>query len=539
MTRIPSLLVSGIAMLAVLPVAQAQIYKVTLSGANEIPATATAGTGTAIISLNSTTHEMRVVVSFSGLVGSSTASHVHCCAVQPANVGVATTTPTFPGTPLGVTSGSWDRTYDMSQTAAWNAPFLTASGGTALGAEAAFITGVAAGRSYLNIHSTTFGGGEIRGFLVLNSFAGNAALGAGIKGAAAALDSLGAGTGALSNALVTLAALAPAPQAAAITMLAPAASRGPQAVVSESVSTAFDRVSDRLGGLRLAGDEPAGASPAQPANGFWLMGNGVDSGQDLEDGFAGYKNSGWGAAIGLDHRLAPGRFVGGSVHYSKSSLTYRDQSVGDTADVKSTQVSLYATQDFGTVFVDEIASYGWQKYNTTRNTGVAGIAAGAYDGETWGVRIGAGMPIAMSTRVSITPQVRIDWDSIKQDAFVETGGGPLALSIDTRSADRFRGSVGAQIDFSSDRGNLKMRPFLRGYWHQNLTNNGLDTYSTFVSGGTSFVTPAQKLERSDYALGAGLNFYTTRSFAAAITYDGTFADSYHSHLYEAKARWIF
>src|SRR5258706_4316935 len=394
MARKSGLLITGIALLAALPAAQAQIYRVTLSGANEIPVANTPGTGSAIITLNSTTHEMRVVATFSGLVGNSTASHVHCCAVQPVNVGVATTTPTFPGTPLGVTSGSWDRTYDMTQAGAWNAPFVTANGGTPAGAEAAFIAGVAAGRSYLNVHSTTFGGGEIRGFLVLNSFAANAALSTGTGGAAAALDSLGAGTAASSTALVALAAMAPAPQAAAIALLTPAASRGTRMAVAESISTAFDRISNRLDGLRLAGNGqspvlPAalGELPTQTANGFWLMGNGVESDQRLKDGFAGYKNSGTGGAVGLDRMLQPGRYIGASLNLSHSSLTYRDQSAGDTAHINSTQVLLYFAHDAGAVYIDGIAAFGWQKYEGTRNTGVAGLNGRAYDGKTLGGRI--------------------------------------------------------------------------------------------------------------------------------------------------------
>src|SRR5215212_7455876 len=105
----------GIVLLASIPNAQAQIYRAVLSGTNEIPVVVTPGTGLAIVTLNPVTHQMRVKATFNSLIGTTTASHVHCCVVQPGNAGVATTTPTFPGTPLGVTAGSWDQTYDMSQ----------------------------------------------------------------------------------------------------------------------------------------------------------------------------------------------------------------------------------------------------------------------------------------------------------------------------------------------------------------------------------------------------------------------------------------
>jgi hypothetical protein len=54
----------------------------------------------------------------------------------------------------------------MTQTSTWNSAYVTANGGTAAGAESAFVQALADGKAYLNIHSSTFGGGEIRGFLL-------------------------------------------------------------------------------------------------------------------------------------------------------------------------------------------------------------------------------------------------------------------------------------------------------------------------------------------------------------------------------------
>jgi hypothetical protein len=56
--------------------------------------------------------------------------------------------------------------FDMTQSSTWNPTFITNNGGTAAGAEAALLAGVALGDAYLNIHSNSFPSGEIRGFLV-------------------------------------------------------------------------------------------------------------------------------------------------------------------------------------------------------------------------------------------------------------------------------------------------------------------------------------------------------------------------------------
>ena len=120
----------------------------------------------AYVTFDVVAHTLDVEATFSGLTAGVTAAHIHCCAAQPANVGVATTTPTFPGFPSGVTSGSYDATSDTSLASTFNAAFITANGGTPAGAEAALFAGMVAGQSYFNIHTTAFGGGEIRGILV-------------------------------------------------------------------------------------------------------------------------------------------------------------------------------------------------------------------------------------------------------------------------------------------------------------------------------------------------------------------------------------
>lgn len=145
-----------------------KVYTATLSGAAESPANASPGTGTATVTINDATFEMRVQVSFADLVAGVTASHIHCCTAiaGTSTAGVATITPTFTGFPGGVTSGSYDHTFDMSQAAgSWNPAFLTNNGGTPSSAFAVLIAGIDAGKAYLNIHTSTFPGGEIRGFL--------------------------------------------------------------------------------------------------------------------------------------------------------------------------------------------------------------------------------------------------------------------------------------------------------------------------------------------------------------------------------------
>jgi hypothetical protein len=142
-------------------------YKATLSGLNEVPANASPGTGFATVIVDDTANTMTLHVEFSGLVGTTTAAHIHCCfAPQTPNAPVATTTPTFAGFPSGVTSGIYDATLNLLLASSYNPSFVTANGGTVASAELALLSGMAQGRTYLNIHTNIFPSGEIRGNLV-------------------------------------------------------------------------------------------------------------------------------------------------------------------------------------------------------------------------------------------------------------------------------------------------------------------------------------------------------------------------------------
>jgi len=138
------------------PLASASVisYSTTLSGAAEAPANASPGTGTATLLIDTLANTMTLDVIFSGLIGTTTAAHIHCCTALPASgtAGVATQTPSFQGFPLGVQSGTYHHVFDLTDPTSWNAVFISNNGGTP--------------SSPFSSTASAFAGGEIRGFLV-------------------------------------------------------------------------------------------------------------------------------------------------------------------------------------------------------------------------------------------------------------------------------------------------------------------------------------------------------------------------------------
>jgi hypothetical protein len=143
--------------------ANAQMWSATLSDESSNGST---GTGSATFVL-APGDIFTISVQFANMLGNTTASHIHCCTTTPfvGTAPVVTTTPTFPGFPLGVMAGTYDRSFNLLDASFYNAPFLAANGGSTTAARDAFLAELYTGRSYLNIHSLRNPGGEIRGFI--------------------------------------------------------------------------------------------------------------------------------------------------------------------------------------------------------------------------------------------------------------------------------------------------------------------------------------------------------------------------------------
>lgn len=160
-------IILSLAMAGSLVSAQAAIHQYSLTFAPE--AVGATGTGTGTVNYDDVNHLLQLQAVFSGLSGNVTVTHIHAPTLNPGTgtAGVAVGNPSLPGFPVGGPSGSYSNTMDLTLASSWNNTFLNNNGGTPAGAEAAFFTAANEGRAYWNIHSSTFGGGEIRAFLTV------------------------------------------------------------------------------------------------------------------------------------------------------------------------------------------------------------------------------------------------------------------------------------------------------------------------------------------------------------------------------------
>ena len=160
----PALLAATLALSATAASAHIQVFQ----GSFAAEAQGATGTGTLRLEYDEDGHTLLINATWAGLSGMTTNAHIHCCTASP-NAGTAgvalAENSRLPGFENGLTAGTYTRLIDLTLATQYGGGFLTASGGTAAAAEARLISNLTSGNAYFNIHTTTFGGGEIRAFV--------------------------------------------------------------------------------------------------------------------------------------------------------------------------------------------------------------------------------------------------------------------------------------------------------------------------------------------------------------------------------------
>ena len=127
------------------------VVPVTLDGAQE--GVVTPGTGSGTVTIDDVASTIAVNISYSGLLGPTNNAHIHCCSSPPTPAPVII--PFVPPFVLGATSGTFVNTFTINATQ---------------------LAQVMSGGAYINIHTTAFPGGEIRGQIAAVPEPGTAAM---------------------------------------------------------------------------------------------------------------------------------------------------------------------------------------------------------------------------------------------------------------------------------------------------------------------------------------------------------------------------
>lgn len=466
--------------LAAAPACAQNVFVADLRGASENPPVASPGSGSALVLFDAGFQTMSVRTAFSGVTTPTVDAHIHCCVTPDLNAGVAVGFRPA-GFPLGVTAGEFSSNFDLNNVATYNPPFVTANGGTAASARTALINGTQGGLAYVNIHTTGFPGGEIRGQLVASSEL--------------------------------------SPQAYS---LLPEAALQTAEFQDSNIRRYLRDVRGGGGGL----DGQTATLGDEGRIGMFLIA-GARFGEFEDRANRPRVDLGSTAVMaGIDYRLGPATLVGVMAGYDSSDVRLTPNS--RQSDIKSWFAGVYGSAALGPAYVDLHASYGRSDYDLFRGISVLNAESAAdADSEQWVLAATAGLSLD-AAGFEIEPYAGARYVNLDLDAFTETGN-IAALTIEATDIESLQSIAGLRVGADIPLGSASVRPSIRGEWRHEFKNDDPRLISGSFGGAAPFAFTTTPLGDDHMVVGAELSISGEGSLSFAADYTGQLGGGYEIH----------
>lgn len=318
-----------------------------------------------------------------------------------------------------------------------------------------------------------------------------------------------------------------------------------------ATSSTLDVTSERLAVLRgdskMAGSDGNGRQMGSKDS-VWAKVLGgtrsMDSVTSRGNTYDGYRTTVSGLAVGVDTQLENG-VVGLTANFINSSVKQKDFRSGDSSRMGSYGVGLYGTQEYGAAYVEGNLAYNWHDLDQARSTVVGRTANADIDMRQITARLAAGYRIALDDKAQsdhvLTPMISVEWGSLKQKAYTETGAGDVGLRVDGVTTNRVKSSLGLRYNTSFVAGATTYYPEISAAWNAYSGINGTDVRAGYIGDvdGTKFTTNGVSLPKSSYSVGAGLRFATSRYSEVQVRYGYEGGKGLDAHMGQVKATWAF
>ena len=253
---------------------------------------------------------------------------------------------------------------------------------------------------------------------------------------------------------------------------------------------------------------------------FWGSGF-AQSGYVGGDGNSHRMNEGGaGGAGGAELGVMPGFAIGAMLGYGSS----RFDVVGDLGSGRINFTEFAATADYveGPLYMTGLIGGMEGNGSTLRDASVPGISTTAAgkpdDSEVLGA-FEMGYQILADAPIHLIPFAGINLGSVNQDAFSETGGGPLDLATAAHTTSSAQTEFGLRMlgDFSM--GDLPMPASVKAAWGHDFADTARIANMSFT-GGSSFLIDGAAEPADSGIVGLGLSAAVSGNGAIYLHYDG-------------------
>ncbi|GEO42435.1 outer membrane autotransporter protein [Skermanella aerolata] len=307
-------------------------------------------------------------------------------------------------------------------------------------------------------------------------------------------------------------------------------------------------ISNRVASLRGADSQTGMAAGDMVGRGIelWALPYLSTFTQDLKDGVSGYKADSRGITIGADTVVADNLRVGLAVGYANTDLDGKNASLGDTSEIDSYQVTLYASYNPAPWFVDVQLGYGFNQNDQTRKFSVVQASSGFssienltadYDSSSYRARISGGLTKTFNG-VDLTPNLFMQYTYSETDSYKESGSNGVNMSAsDTTSV---LGGIGLKIAYPVAVEGGRLIPELRvGYTREFNDDAPTTPFSMVNLPELSSTIRGAKPSQNIYNVGLGLTFLSNDKLSISGNYDYQGTDSSDGHVGYLRVKYKF
>jgi autotransporter family porin len=248
--------------------------------------------------------------------------------------------------------------------------------------------------------------------------------------------------------------------------------------------------------------------------------------QHGRDGFAGFDSRAHGLVIGADAAVSARTRLGAAFTYARTQL---DGNLNVAP--QSTQVDTYQLAGYGTYNLDPVTDIDYQidlgksDYEGSRTINFGGLNRSAKSGfDSWAAHAGTsiGRLFTVSELVGVAPSVRLDYTKVRTSGYTESGAGALNLAVDAANYEELLLSSDVKLSYAvTDKVKL-LGNVTAGY---DLMGQQAQATSTFVGGGTAFVTKGLESSRWLARAGVGVQMLNEKGLKMTVRYDAEYRTS--------------
>jgi outer membrane autotransporter protein len=302
---------------------------------------------------------------------------------------------------------------------------------------------------------------------------------------------------------------------------------GAKGISLEGLSLGAGEKAFPLGALASVAPVPGGrSSPGRDdllsRLGIFANGQGSFGNQDATTREPGFDFHTAGMTAGVDYRLTEQLILGLAGGYI-SGASSLDGSAGEVT-TRGGSISAFGTYFIGRSFyVDLIATYGWNDYDTRRTVGVGGASAtakGDTHGQQFAVSAGAGYDFNIRAW-TLGLNGRVNYINVGIDDFRETGAGASDLNVSTQKVESLTTVLGAHVSYAISLPWAVLLPQVTAEWEHEYLNDSRLIKGTVVAdpSQTRFGFPTNDPDRNYCNLGAGVSATFKHGLSAFLFYE--------------------